>query len=149
MTKSILAAVPLLFCLTTAPVFAEQILYCADTEVGGFKWDKSGAASVRKFTASRYIVKVEPATEYGLKQLRVITDTTADNGAGSPRQYKCRPNFLRPGVWGDAAASRAERWPVPDVSSSALVCDSGDGAEPWMFFGNTIHTRDDLWRTAR
>jgi hypothetical protein len=78
MTKSILAAVPLLFCLTTAPVFAEQILYCADTEVGGFKWDKSGAASVSKFTASRYIVKVEPATEYGLKQLRVITDTTAD-----------------------------------------------------------------------
>ena len=79
---------------------------------------------------------MEPTTEYGLKQLRVITDTTAD-GAGSPRQYKCRPNFLGPGVWGDAAASRAERWPVPDVSSSALVCDSGDGAEPWMFFGNT------------
>jgi len=77
MTKVILAAVPLLLCLVTAPVLADQVLYCVDTDVAGFIWDKSGAASLRKFTTSRYIVKMEPATEYGLKQSRVTTDTTS------------------------------------------------------------------------
>jgi hypothetical protein len=62
MTKVILAAVPLLLCLATAPVLADQVLYCVDTDVAGFIWDKSGAASLRKFTTSRYIVKMEPAS---------------------------------------------------------------------------------------
>src|SRR5580700_827785 len=52
-----------------------DFVLCVDTDVAGFIWDKSGAASLRKFTTSRYIVKMEPATEYGLKQSRV-TDTT-------------------------------------------------------------------------
>ena len=36
MTKVILAAVPLLLCLATAPVLADQVLYCVDTDVAGF-----------------------------------------------------------------------------------------------------------------
>ena len=52
MTKVILAAVPSLMCLATAPVLAEQVLYCVDTDLAGFMWDKSGATSLRKYYQS-------------------------------------------------------------------------------------------------
>jgi hypothetical protein len=129
MTKVILAAVPLLLCLATAPVLAEQVLYCVDTDVAGFIWDKSGAASLRKFTTSRYIVKMEPATEYGLKQSRVITDTTW-GVLGHSLQYKCRANLLGPS---DVAG-------IPDISLSPLVCDEPTGTEPWIFFPSNAYT---------
>jgi hypothetical protein len=135
MTKVILAAVPLLLCLATAPVLADQVLYCVDTDVAGFIWDKSGAASLRKFTTSRYIVKMEPATEYGLKQSRVITDTTW-GVLGHSLQYKSRANLLGPS---DVAG-------IPDISLSPLVCDEPTGTE---YFFRATHTHTPSFKEGR
>jgi hypothetical protein len=34
------------------------VLYCVDTAVTGFKWSERGKASVSKFSAERFTVKV-------------------------------------------------------------------------------------------
>jgi hypothetical protein len=129
MTKVILGAVPLLLCLATAPALADQVLYCADTDVAGFVWDKSGAASVRRFAARRYIVKLEPATEYGLKQSRFISDTT-ESAASDPRKYECFNNLL--------GSLKGKDPMVPDASLSPMACHDGTSTESWIFFpGNT------------
>jgi len=129
MTKRLFLAISLSLFQTTAPALADQILYCVDTDSGGFVWDKSGAASLRKFTPGRYSVKLEPATEYGIKQVRIITPTTGDI-AGKPQEYKCWANFM--------GAVDAQH--IPQISKSPMVCDSPDGTVPWVFFPNNTYT---------
>jgi hypothetical protein len=72
---------------------------------------------------------MEPATEYGLKQSRVITDTTW-GVLGHSLQYKCRANLLGPS---DVAG-------IPEISLSPLVCDEPTGTEPWIFFPSNAYT---------
>jgi hypothetical protein len=50
---SLLAIVIALF--TGSPVLAEQVLYCAETDSTGFKWDDSGNASAGKFVLNLFI----------------------------------------------------------------------------------------------
>jgi hypothetical protein len=128
MTKRLFLTVPLLLCLTTVPVLADQVLYCVDTKAVGFRWDKSGVASATNFTLGRFMVKLEPATEYGLKQVRFITDTA--DAASGPRKYECFNNLL--------GSLKGKDPMVPDASLSPMACPDGVGTELWMFFpGNT------------
>jgi hypothetical protein len=102
-------------CLTASPVLAEEVLYCVDTQVVGFVWDKSGEASVIKFRPIRYTIKVSE-TE------RVITRMVSVT-AGNPTVYKCKRPF---------------------TSSQELACDDGSGMQPWVFHRNT-YTRSFLY----
>ena len=54
-----------------SPGLADEVLYCADTEVVGFKWDGNGQASTEHFNAERYTVEIGPATDL-LENERVI-----------------------------------------------------------------------------
>jgi hypothetical protein len=121
MTRSILS-VPVLLCLATVPALADEVLYCTDTDVAGFAWDKNGGASIHRFNAKRYTVKLEPATDYGLKQVRVITRSDE----GRPERYKCESNLLL-GDWDKTTH-------LPDSSTSPLTCEDQTGTQPWEFF---------------
>jgi hypothetical protein len=112
--------------LTAAPALADEVLYCVDTDSGGFAWDKSGVASLRKFTTTRYTVKLEPATEHG-DQVRVITRTIG-GVPGGPTRYMCAANLL----------GAVDAQVIPQMSKSPLVCNEPTGTEPFIFFpGNT------------
>jgi len=69
------------FC-AASPVLAEEMLYCTDTEVIGFKWDSRGVASSSTFAPERYTIKVASDTE------RFITRTVGDT-AGVAFRYEC------------------------------------------------------------
>ena len=59
----------ILLCLTASPVLAEEVLYCTDTEVVGFRWDKAGKVSAGKFDTARFTIKVVSSTERTIAQM--------------------------------------------------------------------------------
>lgn len=93
--------------LNMRPVLADEVLYCVDTDVIGFKWDKKGEPSV-KFDRGRYTIKVVSDTE------RLITEMEGDK-VGDPDEYEC---------------SR----PFPDVKKDLIVCKERTGTFPWHFY---------------
>jgi hypothetical protein len=135
MTKRLFLAISLSLFQTTAPVLADQVLYCVDTKSVGFRWDKSGVASVTNLTPGRFMVKLEPATEYGLKQVRFITDTTS--AASGPIKYECFNNLL--------GSLKGKDPMVPDASLSPMACHDGVGTELWMFFPGNTYTHAFLY----
>jgi hypothetical protein len=44
-------------CFTALPALADEVLYCTDTAVVGFTWDK-GKASAAKFPPHRFTIKI-------------------------------------------------------------------------------------------
>jgi len=97
-------------CLAASPVMAEDVLYCTDTEVVGFGWDKAGKVSRGKFDTTRFTIKVVSSTE------RIIAQMEGDT-AGSQSKYGCR----------SATVNKEER----------LSCSDMLGQEPWVFYRNT------------
>src|SRR5262249_41120617 len=68
-------------CICTASLaLAEDVLYCVDTDLTGFKWDNKGSVRTANFVAQRYTVKVVSDTE------RLITRMLGDT-AGSTDRY--------------------------------------------------------------
>jgi hypothetical protein len=63
-----------------SPVLAEEVLYCVDTEMVGFAWDKAGQARQARFKPDRFTVKLVSDTE------RIITRMVGHT-AGSSRTY--------------------------------------------------------------
>jgi hypothetical protein len=94
----------------TAPlVMADEVLYCADTAVVGFKWDNTGKAATTKFTNGRYTVEV--ISNAG----RAITPVVGDT-AGRSRNYTCH-------------SAR--------VPEDQIVCDEQlVGGDLWVFYKN-------------
>jgi hypothetical protein len=127
MTKRLFLAITLSLFQTTAPVLADQVLYCIDTNSAGFIWDKSGAAALRRFHLDRFTVKLEPAT--GLKQVRTLTQTT---GGGDSRRYDCSMNLM---------TSEVDSQGIPLSSKSPVACNDVAGAEPWVFFPDNTYTQ--------
>ena len=72
----------LCFFFTASPVVAEEVLYCVDTAVTGFEWDKDGNAKSSKFNPERHTVKVVSDTE------RLIARMQGDT-AGTANEYEC------------------------------------------------------------
>ena len=71
-----------LWCITS-PVLAEQVLYCVDTAVTGFKWSERGKASVSKFSAERFTVKVVSDTAR-IITLAILRDRPGSTPASGP-----------------------------------------------------------------
>ena len=97
-------------CFTASSVLADEVLYCTDTAVTGFQWDKNGAVSPRQglFKEDRFTIKVVTETERII--IRMVGDT-----AGKSHQYKC-----------------SERPPYGQI-----VCNDITGLLPWVFQKNT------------
>ena len=58
-----IAAIAIVALCMAAPVAAEEILYCADTDATGFFWDKQGKAKRTRFTPMQFTVKVISETK--------------------------------------------------------------------------------------
>jgi hypothetical protein len=98
-------------CLAIAPALADQVLYCVDTSVVGFRWDEANTTrdpTSGTFVPGRYIVRVSSVTE------RTITRMAGDT-AGTPTPYTCSRQTAR----------------------EAIACDDGLGWKPWVFYRNT------------
>jgi hypothetical protein len=52
------AALALAFFAAASPALAEEVLYCVDTAVTGFKWNERGEASTAKFSPGRFTIKI-------------------------------------------------------------------------------------------
>src|SRR5262245_60085791 len=98
-------------CLTTSPVLAEEVLYCVDTAVTGFKWDKQKRPSVEHFNPRRFTVRIESETK------RWITPTTVGDTGDV---YECKQPFK---------------------SALEVVCTESSGSVSWFFRNNTYYTR--------
>jgi hypothetical protein len=99
-------------CVSMAsPALAEEVLYCTDTDMVGFRWDQSGQASTSKFDPERFTVKIVSDTD------RVVTQMVGEV-AGPSQAVKCRRSFAR---------SSPER----------ISCDDGFGTGRWVFYRNT------------
>jgi hypothetical protein len=118
-----LCAMALCF-FAVSPVLADEVLYCVDTAVVGFKWDKGGQASVANFEPSRFTIKIVPSRGDQMQQGIIFTIFTerriVTGGAGmAPDEMECKPSI-----------------------GAALVCDNGHGVVPWAFgLNNTSYTR--------
>jgi hypothetical protein len=106
-----LCAMALCFFTASRQCLADEVLYCVDTAVTGFKWNQSGQASSSQFGPERFTIKIVSNTE------RIVTQMVGDI-AGQSLAVKCRRSFMR-------------------SSSERISCDDGTGAEPWLFYRNT------------
>jgi len=98
--------------LSASLLLADEILYCTDTAVTGFKWDNAGNADLVKFDAFRFTVKVISDTR------RAITRTVGDN-AGISRSYTCvRIPFTR------------------GSQDNQIICNRVSGQDQWIFYKN-------------
>jgi hypothetical protein len=96
-------------CFTASLAMADEVMYCADTGVVGFRWDDTGKVDIGKFPQDRYTVKVISNTE------RVITQMTGDT-AGNGHPYTCR---------------------ALGVVKDQIVCDEElQSGAPWIFYKN-------------
>ena len=102
----------LVLCFVASAARAEEVLYCADTDVAGFVW-KSGQAHRAFLNPERYTVKVMSANE------RIITRTVGD-AAGASSQFRCERALFDP----------------PDYR---IVCiETLLGFYTWVFKGNAF-----------
>jgi hypothetical protein len=69
-------------------VLAEEVLYCVDTDVVGFKWDEVKQVRQTVFNPERHTIKIVSQTE------RVITRTHGD-AAGNSHTYRCEADGER------------------------------------------------------
>jgi hypothetical protein len=83
--------------------FAEQVLYCADSNVIGFAWDDQGHAKESTFVQHRFKVTI------GSNNERLITQTSEGVDQGHPRQFQCNEGI------------------------DAIVCRTVTGETPWLF----------------
>jgi hypothetical protein len=102
--------------------FAEEVLYCVDNAVTGFKWEKDGA-SPTNFAPYRFTVKIGPAQ--GKLPLmsnneRLITQTSEGFLQGVPKIYEC------------------ETHPYKTLCTKT---DSGAATEPWLFAADGHYVR--------
>ena len=109
-----LAAV-LIAMLIAVPAWAEEVLYCTETD-----FMSEGVA--RKGKRATFIVKVISETE------RTITNSTGDT-KGRALRYKCRRPF--------ATLSSSDN-EVDRAMSRRIVCGSGSGKAPWVFHDGTF-----------
>jgi len=108
-------------CICTASLaLAEDVLYCVDTDLTGFKWDNKGSVRTANFVAQRYTVKVVSDTE------RLITRMLGDT-AGSTDRYHCEQ---------------------PDAVDREIIACRGIWSfdRPWFFIGTRtrVHFYSDL-----
>ena len=100
---------------------AEGVLYCVDTDIAGFIWDKQGKVRTADFVLSRFTVKIGPAEVIRThgnqppvkltlfsEDERLITQTSEGEDQNWPGVYQCDkecrleplpPHFLS-GIWG-------------------------------------------------
>jgi hypothetical protein len=114
----------LCFFFTASPVLADEVLYCVDTAVTGFKWNQSGQASVAQFKPTRFTIKIVSLSDtdsrvaklYGLRgnTKRIVTEMEGDT-AGRTRTITCGP---------------------PRFDES-VACDEVVGGRPWIFSRST------------
>jgi hypothetical protein len=101
-------------CFTASLTMADEVLYCTDTAVVGFKWDETTgkAADGNKFDEHRYTVKVISDT------VRFIAFMTGD-ATGHSLWYKFEDN------------------PLDQFHGDQLVCrDNMGGQTTWVFYRN-------------
>jgi hypothetical protein len=104
--------------LAATPAHADEVLYCVDTGLVGFKWGPNGAAAM-PFKGDRFTVKVLPKTEdintigLGIRRDRIITQMAGDV-AGSSQRYQC----------------------VESIFDRRTVCNDLTGTLPWVFHKN-------------
>ncbi len=108
-----------------SPVLAEDVLYCTDTAVVGFKWDKDGQASMTRFVDHRFTIKIIPAKpkngqpfEDGI-HFRLFTEKRIVSGGEltSTMEMECQPSL-----------------------GATVVCEE-DGSLPWAFSKKNTYTR--------
>jgi hypothetical protein len=92
---------------TASLAMADQVVYCTDTAVNGFKWDNAGNAHPGRYEGARFTVKVISDTQRTIAYM-------AGEGAGQPLWYTCEHGLL-----GDQ-----------------LVCLDRGGQAPWVFYKN-------------
>lgn len=101
--------VGLILCLTATRAFAQEVLYCVDTNATGFKWDEHGTAAPQQFPHDRYTIKVLSDTD------RIITRMDGSR-AGGGYHYACRR---------------------PYSDKDQIICEDSTGLEPWTFHGSS------------
>jgi hypothetical protein len=69
--------------LSASQLLAEELLYCADTAIVGFMWDRKGEAKSTEFNRERHSVKVVSDSE------RLITRIQAGPTGKNSDQFKC------------------------------------------------------------
>jgi hypothetical protein len=100
-----------LLSFTTSTVLADDVLYCTDTAVTGFKWPTNGSPTSGSFREERFTIKVVS------DEARVIASmvgTTVGRAIG----FECK-RFL------------------PGVIPERVTCWDLTGGEFWVFFRNT------------
>jgi hypothetical protein len=103
----------MVLCFTASLVLAEDVLYCVDTNVVGFKWDNIAEALPTDFAALRHTVKVVSDTE------RIITRMIGDT-AGDVIGFTCYHPFSR--------------------RKDTIACEDSAG-NTWIFYRDSIYTR--------
>ena len=98
--------------MLAAPAWAEEVLYCAETDSNGFYWEEGSSEGKRTgFKPKRYIVNIISESRRNISPM--IGDTK-----GSTSRYTCR------------------RYD-PDIPRQ-VVCNSILGLTPWIFHDNTF-----------
>lgn len=98
----------LVFCLFLAsPAWAEEILYCSDTDKNGYFWDKDGNAKRTGFNPKRFTVKVISETKRVISEDGYESEYTCDKKLGA---YHCRETNgfnMSPIIFGPKGFTRA------------------------------------------
>jgi hypothetical protein len=89
-----------------------KYLYCTDTAVTGFKWEKAEEGRSANFKPARFTMRIETESE------RQIFQTSEGDFAGLHQTYTCKK-----------------------VSESKVSCDDGRGTAPWVFIGESHYVR--------
>ena len=100
MTRLIIPAIVVL--LVSGPAWAEEVLYCTDTDVNGFMWE-NGKAKPSTFNGTRFTVKVISETQRFIKW----------KGFTEPIDYTCRKEKGQSGTRSHCNASLGIiYWPI-------------------------------------
>jgi hypothetical protein len=106
-------------CSSASAAFADEVLYCTDADVIGFKWDRQDDASRVDFHLDRFTVRVGPAQGPAMNERLVVKMSDGDD-RGVTQYYKCLQDRNTP---------------------DHVSCDSPSGGERWMFSGaNYVRT---------
>jgi hypothetical protein len=76
-------AITIMLFFSASQVLAEEMLYCADTAIVGFMWDRKGEAKSTEFNPERHTVKVVSDSE------RLITRMQGGPTGAKADQFKC------------------------------------------------------------
>jgi hypothetical protein len=124
--------IAMLLILSASQVLAEEALYCVDTAVVGFVWDRKGEANPSEFSPERHNVKVVSDSE------RLITRIQGGPAAGKADQFNCaQDNNV---VTCQAAILPTTVWQLyPDAYTRAYLYGgpppSGRNPNIWVAYG--------------